>query len=186
MNIFVLDEHPVIAAQSQCNAHVVKMVLESAQMLSTAHRLLDGKMTVVNVNGRAKKEWVLPDERDGLVYKAVHTKHPCTVWTMKSRANYVWHWNHFVALCEEYTHRYGKIHMTDTKLRHVLAQPPENIPDKPMTTFALALKANPECMFPDDPVRSYREYYKTKQVKFKMNWTAREIPSWFKEITYAA
>ena len=43
MNIFVLDKDPHIAAQMHCDRHVPKMIVESAQMLSTAHRLLDGE-----------------------------------------------------------------------------------------------------------------------------------------------
>lgn len=183
MNLFVLDKDPVVAAQLQCNAHVVKMVVESAQMLSTAHRMLDGhSIRASSKSGKTQvKVWLHPDpDMDSVLYKAVHSAHPCTVWTMASSANYDWHYRHFVALCDEFTHRYGKVHLTDTLLREKLASLPKNIKSGPLTPFALAMKSNPECMFPDDPVKSYRMFYQTKQARFKMAWTKREIPDWFK------
>ena len=81
------------------------MVLESAQMLSTAHRMLDGNTsTGVSKSGkRTVKKYVHP-ELDDVLYKAVHFNHPCTVWTMKTAGNYQWHYDHFVALCDEYAH----------------------------------------------------------------------------------
>jgi len=182
MNIFVLDYDPVNAARMQCNAHVVKMILESAQMLSTAHRILDGKMTVsVNDKNRKVKIWTITDdhELDNILYKSVHVNHPCTKWTMASIANYQWHYKHFTALCEEYKFRYGKIHKTDKMLRNVLSKIPINISSCPQTQFPLAMKSNPECMNPDDPVTSYRLFYQTKQQRFKMNWTHRKMPDWF-------
>lgn len=183
MNIFVLDSDPVLAAQNQCDKHIVKMIVESAQMLSTAHRMLDGniQMGPSKSGKRTVKTWTLPDERELHLYKAVHMSHPCTVWTMECDHNYDWHYVHFKALCDEYTYRYGKKHATDTLLRHRLAQLPSNIPRTTRCTmFKLAMKANPECMFPEDPVKSYRAFYQTKQDRFSMVWTKREQPQWFK------
>lgn len=181
MNIFVLSKDPVEAAQLQCNAHVIKMIVESAQMLSTVHRMLDGSQTrVASKSGKTQvKAWVIPDDREDVLYKAVHMAHPCTVWTMENSCNYAWHYMHFVALCDEYTYRYGKVHATDALLRDVLGEIPTNIRHAPQTQFVLAMKANPECMHPNDPVRSYREFYQTKQDRFKMAWTKREVPEWF-------
>ena len=160
MNIFILDKNPITAAQSQCDKHVVKMVLESAQMLSTTHRLLDD----------------IPDE--SVFYKAVHQNHPCTIWTRASSSNYQWHLEHWTALCDEYRHRYEKIHKTDRRLRQALGQFPKNLPTGPRTPFALAIGtegANP-C---NNTVAAYRAYYQTKQQQFNMRWTKRAIPSWF-------
>ena len=99
MNIFILSEDPVKAAKQQCDAHVVKMVLESAQMLSTTCRVLDGEETKIpSKSGKTMvKAWVLPDPRDEILYKAVHVNHPCTLWTMESKANYDWHFQHYKA-----------------------------------------------------------------------------------------
>jgi len=180
MNIFVLDPDPVIAAQQQCDKHVVKMILESAQMLSTAHRMLDGDI----IRGPSKsgkttvKKYILNDEREDLLYKTVHMNHPCTVWTRECSANYLWHYEHFIALCDEYRYRYGRVHTTDTKLRSVLAQAPNNIRQTDtMTQMALAMYD--ECKIKGNIVESYRKYYQTKQERFKMRWTGRDIPRWF-------
>jgi hypothetical protein len=181
MNIFVLDPNPTKAAQLQCDKHVVKMIVESAQMLSTAHRLLDG--TVSKRPSKSGKRmvnyWTLPDEREDILYKAVHVNHPCTVWTMESTENYNWHYNHFIALCNEYRYRYGKVHSTDNLLHYKLAQVPTNIKSGPMTKQPLAMQSNPECMDYNDIVGSYQNYYQTKQDRFKMAWTRRPIPEWF-------
>ena len=190
MNIFILNEDPVIAAQEQCNKHIQKMYIESAQMLSTAHRLLDGELIFIPVldedgnqvylksgKPKMKKHWQHPDLDDKL-YKAVHMGHRCTVWTMTSVCNYMWHYRHFVALCDEYTYRYGKKNLTDTLLRDILRNPPENIPQVERTPFELAMGSNPECMM-DDPVESYHAFYQTKQDRFTMEWTKRPVPEWF-------
>lgn len=189
MNIFVLNEDPVIAAQEQCDKHIVKMITESAQMLCTVHRLLDGKMVrKPSKDGkRMLKYWCLYEGSDDLeaemtFMKAVHPGHPCTVWTAESSANYEWHWKHYDALIDEYNYRYGdskgKQHGA-ARLRYILRTLPRNIPIGPMTKFKLAMGSNPECMFPDDPVKSYRLFYQTKQDRFKMSWTKREVPEWF-------
>lgn len=187
MNIFVLDSSPVLAAQYQCDKHVVKMIVESAQMLCTAHRLLDGKMKLVDKfslkTGKTRKGkiWELDDKAlDADLYRVCHQNHPCTVWTMESMANYIWHYEHFCVLCNEYTYRYGKKHKTDTKLRFLLDTAPGNIPDIGQTQFRLAMNSQPQCINPADPVGSYRAFYQTKQGRFKMVWTKRGKPDWFK------
>ena len=181
MNIFILNENPVIAAQEQCDKHVVKMILESAQMLSTCHRMLDGSETrKPSKSGKTmSKYWVLPDNnKESVMYKAVHMNHPCTVWTRESHENYNWHYEHFVALCEEYTYRYGRVHATDAKLRTMLKELPTNIPMIDQTQFKLAMEHEPQCKLPC-PIESYQRYYETKQVNFKMAWTKRQQPEWF-------
>lgn len=187
VNIFILDEDPVKAAQLQCNAHVVKMVLESAQMLSTVHRVLDGEETrIPSKSGKTKvKAWVLPDYREEVLYKTVHVGHPCTVWSMESSANYKWHFEHYKALADEFFYRYGKQHKSFVDLRNALQYLPKNIPEGDLTPFRLAMGAAPECINESDPVGSYRAFYQTKQDRFKMEWTKRDIPEWFKVKEYA-
>lgn len=180
MNIFRLDNDPVKSAQDQCDKHVVKMVIESAQMLSTAHRMVDGIMERrPSKKGAMLQYFYLEDEREEVLYKAVHFNHPSTVWTRESKANYDWHYKHFAALCDEYTYRYGKVHATDRKLRTVLSKAPSNILNIGETPFKLAMNSNPECMF-EDAVKSYRAFYHTKQDRFSMVWTKRDIPEWWK------
>lgn len=182
MNLFILDKNPERAAQAQCDKHVVKMIVESAQMLSTAHRMLDGTLEKrLSSTGKTQvKYWKLDDDREQHIYKACHTGHPCTKWTMETHLNYQWHVVHFVALCAEYSYRYGKKHKT-MELIPFLRNLPKNIPHGGLTKFRLAMKSNPECIYEDDPVRSYREFYKTKKARFAMNWTKRPIPEWFED-----
>ena len=182
MNIFVLDHNPKIAAQLQCDKHVVKMIVESAQMLSTAHRMLDGytEKRPSKSGKRMINYWVHPNkDLEDVLYKAVHHKHPCTVWTMESVYNDRWHYDHFCALLDEYTYRYGKTHSTE-RLKYWLVKPPKNIPQVPFTDFKLAMTHEPQCIHEGQTIRSYREYYQTKQDRFKMVWTKRSVPDWFK------
>lgn len=182
MNIFILSNDPGEAAQLQCDKHVVKMIVESAQMLSTCHRILDGMLTkrISNTGKSLSKYWVLPDEREEILYKAVHMNHPCTVWTKQSSSNYEWHYKHFVSLCDEYTFRYGKIHKTDQRLREALRTQPNNMTISLLTPFALAMGASPESIDINDPIGSYRKFYKTKEKRFAMVWTNRYKPEWMK------
>lgn len=178
MNIFVLDKSPILAAQYQCDSHVVKMILESAQMLCTAHRILDGTKVVGKRNGR--KYTYYEHRSDALLYKATHVNHPSSVWCRSTSDNYRWLYDHFIALCDEYTYRYGKVHLTDTKFRHILFDVPVNIRHGCLMPFALAMKSQPQCMDESDPVKSYREFYQTKQDRMSMIWTKRSQPIWFK------
>ena len=101
MNVFILHEDPVVAAQMHCDKHVPKMIVESAQMISTAHRMLDGS-TIKKPSKSGKRiinYWEHPDPIDEeLLYKAVHHNHPCTVWTRESLHNYNWHYELFAEL----------------------------------------------------------------------------------------
>ena len=138
MNIFYLDKDPVKAAQVQYNKHVVKMILESAQMLCTAHHCYGDKDQVENVP-----------------YKQAHLNHPSTVWTRRSKSTYMWLYNHMMALGDEYTKRYGKKHLSITKCEHLRCYPMD-IPHEPF-------EQPPQCM-PDeykDPcsVQAYWNYY---------------------------
>lgn len=180
MNIFVVDNDPRKAAQALCDKHVVKMILESGQMLSTAHRVLDGRqITGPSKSGKTTvKKYVLNDEREIRLYNVVHAHHPCTIWTMESSSNYAWHYVHFEALAKEYQYRYGKTHATWDKLRDVLARCPDNIPNGQRTPFAIAMKQFPECIVEGDPIESYRKYYNVAKNSFA-KWTKRAIPEWY-------
>ena len=96
MNIFYLHKDPYKAAEYQYNKHVVKMILESAQMLCTAHHHYD--------------------ENTDVPYKKAHYNHPSTIWVRQNKNHYRWLFNHMKALGEEYTDRYGKIHLSIIKL----------------------------------------------------------------------
>ena len=135
MNIFYLDKDPVKAAQVQYNKHVVKMILESAQMLCAAHHVLGSKLDIP--------------------YKIAHKNHPCTIWTRECAANYSWLYQHMRALGYEYTKRYDKVHMSITKCKYLWRFPN----DIPRTEFTQP----PQCM-PDEykdecSVQAYWNYY---------------------------
>jgi len=110
MNIFYLHSDPVEAAKLQYNKHVVKMILESAQMLCTAHHCYGDKV-----------------QKDNVPYKQAHLNHPSTIWARKSRSTYMWLYEHMLALGHEYTKRYGKKHLTITKCKDFLSTPPVHI-----------------------------------------------------------
>ena len=159
MNIFYVNTDPVLAAQDLPDKLVVKMPLESAQMLSTAQRF-----------------YYDADYCDACdIYKTAYLNHPCTIWARESAANYNWLYRHFVALCEEYTHRYGKIHASDTKLRRVLSRVPLSMPSLGLTTIAQAM---PDQYKDSDPVVAYRNYLINE--KHYAEWNKnRAKPNWW-------
>lgn len=181
MNIFYLARSPVEAAQAHLDKHVVKMILEYAQLLSTTHRLLDGiQHTIITPKGRKKKVWQLPDDRDGVLYSTTHANHPSAVWTRQHIAHYNYLYKLFIACCDEYTYRYGKVHLSDTKLRNVLCNAPKNIfIDHETRIWHGPTPAMPdECKVPGDHIASYRKYYIDKKADMA-KWTNREPPEWF-------
>jgi hypothetical protein len=91
MNIFYLDHDTEKCAEYHVDKHVVKMILEYCQLLSTAHRLSDGLQEPgFSKTGRNVKRWRLLDNRDSVLYQATHVNHPSAVWARASRENYLW------------------------------------------------------------------------------------------------
>lgn len=175
MNRFILDTDPQIAAKYHCDKHVVKMIVEECQMLSSAHRILDGIETIgQSKSGRKAKRWTINDERNDKVYQATHINHPCTQWSMQTNNNYNWSVCLLEALLKEYTHRYGKSHKCG-ELFDILSKPPRNIPVGPLTQFPQAMPN--ECKH-DNPVYGYRNYYINHKARFA-KWTNRSVPEWF-------
>ena len=170
MNIFYLDHDPVRAAQYHCDKHVVKMILETAQLLSTAHRVIDGD-----------------EEADAHgMYKATHRNHPSAVWVREAGGNYLYTHQLFRALLAEYTYRYGKKHKTG-KLLETLSIPPFNIPPDPgVTPLRLAMpdeyKLHSSLVeAPDgftDAVASYRAYYQGAKANIA-RWDRGPTPDWW-------
>ncbi|MDD5228408.1 MAG: hypothetical protein PHN45_00920 [Methylococcales bacterium] len=175
MNIFYLHPNPKICAQQHVDKHVVKMILEYAQLLSTAHRFLDGTEILKTTNfGRQIKLWQLPDERDAVLYKATHIQHPSAIWTRQSDANYVFLWQLFSCLLDEYTFRYEKIHAT-SRLLLPLKSLPSNIL---VASFSQPTPAMPdEYKIANDSMSSYRSYYRGSKSHL-FAWKKRVIPDW--------
>lgn len=164
MNIFYIHKDPKIAAQAMTNKHVIKMILESAQLMSTAKRMLDGEHYIDDSSGRRLQRWRMKNpEEEKILYKATHFNHPSAIWARESIANYMWLYEHFIALCDEYTLRYKKIHATYAKLADVLSIPPKNIPAIPMTPVKLAI-TNRDYIVENRPVSSYRNYYEAEKL----------------------
>ena len=175
MNIFYIDKDPIQAAQWMVDKHVVKMILESAQLLSTAHRILDGVETVaLSKTGRKKKVWTLRDQRELVMYQATHINHPSAVWCRASVENYLWLVEHFAALLDEYTYRYGKQHKCASML-YSLQSPPHNLKDYDMTPMPSAMAE--EYKISNDPLTNYRNYYKFGKSRMH-KWTKRQPPEW--------
>ncbi len=176
MNIFYLSKDPTDCAQYHVDKHCVKMILEYAQLLSTAHRVLDGVLlTGKSDSGRKTTSWILPDARNTIMYKSTHLNHPSAVWSRQSRDNYAALWELLDALCKEYTYRYGKIHKVQREgLLEQLRFVPSRIPEHP--TFTEPTPAMPpEYIIKGDSIQSYKNYYNgSKQHLHK--WKNRPIP----------
>lgn len=149
MNIFYLSENPTLAAQAHSDQHIPKMVVETAQLLSTAHHAHNS---------------VRADD----VYRATHTNHPCSLWVRASSGNYDWTFGLLNALLDEYRIRFGRTHKTTERLGALAHNP---VPRAPFTTPALAM---PDQYKSEDPVAAYRAYYQAE----KMNFARKGAASW--------
>jgi len=184
MNIFYLDNDPVKCAEYHVDKHVVKMILEYCQLLSTAHRIIDGKETIAeSKTGRKVKRWILPDERETVLYSATHVNHPSAVWARQNKDNYAWLHSLLCELCKEYTYRYGKVHKCqETGLVDKLAIVPYNLNNTPFTQPTPAMPD--ACKVPGDSLKSYRNYYimeKQRMWSWKGKINKREVPPFMKE-----
>jgi hypothetical protein len=177
MNIFYLDHDTSKCAEYHVDKHVVKMILEYCQLLSTAHRLVDGfEEPGLSKTGRNVKRWRLEDFRDQRVYQATHINHPSAVWSRLNRANYLWLADLLNKLTKEYTRRYGKIHKCESDgLVELLQQAPSGISDG---AFTQPTPAMPDEYVVEDSIISYRTYY--IRDKYRMSsWKTRPVPEWF-------
>ena len=175
MNIFYLDPNPKVCAEMHCDKHVVKMIIEYAQLLSTAHRVLDGVPTPgYTASGRRRTDYPIPSSRDGILYRATHLNHPSAVWARATSANYDWLYVLWRELMSEYTYRYHKRHACE-KLISALKPLPYNIKHGEFTEPPPAMPDY--CKIAGNSVASYRNYYIKEKISFA-KWK-REIPEWF-------
>ena len=179
MNIFYLDHDVRKCAEMHNDKHVVKMILEYAQLLSTAHRVLDGvELSGLSDSGRKKKFWTLGDSRDYTLYKATHINHPSAVWVRKSAQNYMWLAEMLEVLCGEYTYRYGKVHKVerDGLMQLLKNEFPKNLPIAPFTEPTPAMPDDVKII--GDSIKSYRNYYINNKAHLA-NWKKRTTPEWY-------
>lgn len=173
----MLDTDPKLAAQAHIDRHVVKMLIEYAQILSAAHRI-----------------WTAPEDIHPDLYRLTHKNHPSVKWAALNRYNYTWLHALWISLHEEYRHRYGatKWHASYGKLWTRLYAPPYDMPLFPRPDYEApftSLEMKPEHQAVGDlkqnnPVDAYREYYRTTKVtdakgKLMAIWTNRGKPEWF-------
>ena len=161
MNIFFLDEDPTLSAQYHVDKHVVKMILETAQLLCGVHH--------VTAHDTAHDTAHVP-------YKLSHKNHPCSIWSRESLTNYLYLCELGLELCYEYTYRYGKRHKSQDVIEWCLVNRP-NIKDVGFTEPA---KAMPDEYKVKSVVESYRNYYMGAKSGFAV-WKNREKPFWFQE-----
>lgn len=174
MNIFFLSQNPTECAQMHVDKHVVKMITEQLQLLSTAHRVLDGTEYIDDSSGRKIKRWKLGGSYEYILYKATHQNHPSAVWTRQSYENYIWLHSMTEALCKEYTYRYGKIHKGEhSGLLDTLSYAPINIAVK---VFTEPTPAMPEqYIVVGNSIQSYRKYYNEGK-RHLFSWKNRPTP----------
>jgi len=159
MNIFFLSQNPQEAARLHCDKHVVKMIIETAQLLYSSH-------------------WVLnPTGLNENAYKLAHRNHPCAIWVRTSLTNYMWLASLGWWLCKEYQYRYGehKTHKSEAHIVWLLNNPPKFIPFADMTPPMLAM---PDEYKQEDPIMSYQTYYIESKLKQRgiVRYTKREWP----------
>lgn len=183
MNIFYLDHDVVKCAQMHNDKHVVKMILEYCQLLSTAHRVCDGTEVIeLSKTNRKVKRWRLNNAGENILYSATHINHPSAVWARQSEENYKWLASLLRALCTEYTYRYGKQHKCerDGLVDYLIDNVPFDISNKPFTEPTPAM---PDAVkIAGNSVASYRNYYinnKQHLASWKGKYNSRNVPEWF-------
>ena len=149
MNIFYLHSNIKFCARYHCDKHVIKMILETAQLLCTAL-------------------WTLGIEAP---YRKTHVNHPCAIWCRKSKQNWMWLRDLGLALCKEYTYRYGKIHKTQQVLESLMC------PDLPSDKFTPPPQCMPEQYKHKKCIKAYRLYY-INEKSHLFSWKKRNIPFW--------
>lgn len=157
MNIFFLDFDPRKAANYHCDKHVVKMILETAQLLYCAHWMTN------------------PDGLPETAYRKTHPNHPCAIWVRESLANYTWLCELGIALCDEYTFRYDKTHKTRSHIEWLMFNPP------PIANIGITKirQAMPDEYKRPNPVEAYRTYYIRNKLMLRniVKYTRRQCPT---------
>jgi len=178
MNVFYLHEDPKTCAEMHIDKHCVKMIIEYAQLMSTAHRVLDGlEYEGRTKNGRKIKRFLATDiARELTLYKVCHINHPSAIWARASAKNYNWLYEMWSHLCDEFTYRYGKIHLSDSKLRKMLKDAPTNIPFNEFTEPTQAMPDDVKVI--GDSITAYRQYY-IKHKKGFATWKKDRQPEWY-------
>ena len=178
MNIFYLAHEVNECAAYHVNSHIVKMPTELSQILCTAHRVIDGdQYQTYSDAGRRVMRWKMRDPlKENLFHTATHVNHPSSVWARHSKQNYDYLYSLFVALCNEYTRRYGKTYKAfREELGVMLQQAPIGIADRGFTQPTPAMPV--EFIVPGDSIASYRNYYRSAKTHLH-TWKTHSKPEW--------
>lgn len=167
-------------AKIHVDRHVTKMIVEYAQLLSTAHRVLDGVEYIDASSGRKIKRWKLGSSYEPILYKATHINHPSAIWVRQSYDNYRWLVSLLCQVCKEYTYRYGKTHKVESSgLYELLTYAPFNIRPGVFTEPTPAMPE--EYIIKGDSIQSYKNYYNGSKQHLH-NWKNRPIPDFIEVI----
>lgn len=167
MQIFFLSRSAKEAAQMACDKHVVKQIIETAQILSTVWFKVHGsKHKLYHQLGWLCKPW--PNK-----------KHPSILWVEASRANYAWTVQYWGALLSEYTNRYHKFHKFQTMHDNLVTMIPDpSLVSDDFVPMSPEYQALPVELKDEDPVVAYRAYYKRDKARFA-KWAHSETPTWW-------
>ena len=165
MNIFFLSWTIQLCAQYHCDKHVIKMILEYTQLLSTAWFITDPD----------KAELLYKQDK---IYKKTHINHLSSIWVRECKENYIWLCYLGLELCKEYAFRYDKSpeqHKTYNKLIFLS----NNIPSLPDNNGYITIPkmCMPDIYKRDNPVLAYRLYYINEKNKL-FTWKNRDKPKW--------
>jgi hypothetical protein len=191
MNIFVLHPNPRKSARWHVDRHVVKMLLETCQLLYTTHwviafpQLKQCKSPI----SLAKFHKTLQEPKSlktapvalssGEHYRPCHVLHPCARWTRQTLGNYLWLCRLGIELAREFRHRFGHVHSCEEHVQWLYANPPPGIRQLPKSYFIMAM--DEQYKISGDPIRSYRNYYKTsKKERGLVKYTKRQVPHWLR------
>lgn len=163
MNIFVTNQCPETAARDLCDKHIVKMPVETAQMMASA----------VRRHGAVDED--MPTTKSKTPYKGGYPNHPCTRWAGDTRRNFAWLARHGLALCDEYEIRYGREHACRRPILW-MSNMDSLITEGPLTPHPQAM---PDGCKRDDPVDAYRTYY-IRDKRDIAQWSRSRVPDWFK------
>lgn len=177
MNVFFLSYDSREAAEDHCDKHVIKMIVESLQLLFSAHWRVAGitKRKEREELGEGWKE-LFPDLPRENPYGTGYQNHGCTKWVLESQANYKWLCSLTIELLGEYERRWSGREHSCKKLAQWCNEHPIEIEDKGLTKPYLAM---PDSCKRECPVESYRLYYHIKPRRMKVTWKGKTPPKWW-------
>lgn len=173
MNLFRLNNDPVIAAQEYQDIHCKKIIVEAAQLLANCYSLDYLKLAPLTQKGNYRK------------YS--YYNHPISIWVRSSKGNFDWAIKHAIALCEEFEYRFGKKHFCESFIKWCSENRPDLVLPGEETEQPQCFGSFTDLKVLGNPVEGYKKYYKQakrcffiREKSIQASWTRRNIPMWFK------